>query len=154
MGLRVGKWYILALLTAIGGFVAALPASCMPVLFKGISEDLGLDLVQIGTVWGMASLAGIFVSLASGVITDRFGIKYVLTLLCVLVGITGAARGLANSFLALTFLVFLNGIVRMMVPVTVTKAVGIWYKGRHLGLAMGISAMGVGAGLMLGPAIS
>jgi len=31
--------------------------SVMPVLFKEISGDLNLDVVQIGIVWGMISLA-------------------------------------------------------------------------------------------------
>ena len=73
----------------------------MPVLFKEISEDLGLSLVQIGTVWGISSLAGIFVSILGGVLTDRFGIKHIVGIFCILVGITVALRGLCDSFLAL-----------------------------------------------------
>jgi len=148
------RWYILALLTATGTFVAALPFSCMPVLFKEISEDLGLSLIEIGTVWGIASLAGIFVSLIGGLLGDRFGVKLVLGVSCVLVGITGALRGLSVDFLTLTVTTFANGIVRLIVPINVTKTVGMWFKGPNLGLAMGISAMGMGLGLMLGPVIS
>jgi MFS family permease len=148
------RWYILALLTATGTFVAALPFSCMPVLFKEISKDLGLSLVQIGTVWGIASLAGVFVSLIGGLLSDRFGVKVLIGVSCLLVGITGALRGLSVDFITLTVTTFINGIVRLIVPINVTKTVGIWFKGRNLGLAMGISAMGMGLGLMLGPMIS
>jgi len=126
----------------------------MPVLFKEISEDLGLSLVQIGTVWGMASLAGIFISLISGILSDRFGVKLVLGVSCLLVGITGALRGLSGSFLTLAVTVFLNGIARMIIPVNITRTVGIWFKGENLGMANGISAMGMGLGLTLGPMIS
>jgi len=31
----------------------AMPVMCMPVLFQEISEDLGLSLVQIGSIWGL-----------------------------------------------------------------------------------------------------
>lgn len=148
------RWYMLALLTATGTFVAAIGFSCMPVLFKEISDDLNLSLVQIGTVWGIASLAGIFVSIIGGVISDRFGMKPVLTVFCILVGITGSLRGFADSFFTLSATVFFNGFVRLIVPVTITKSVGIWFKGPKLGMAMGISAMGMGLGLMLGPMIS
>jgi len=148
------RWYILALLSATGTFVVAMPFSCMPVLFKEISEDLGLSLVQIGTVWGMASLAGIFISLISGILSDRFGVKLVLGVSCLLVGITGALRGLSGSFLTLAVTVFLNGIARMIIPVNITRTVGIWFKGENLGMANGISAMGMGLGLTLGPMIS
>lgn len=148
------RWFLLALTAIAGVFVAAIPFSCMPVLFKEISEDLGLNLVQIGTVWGFASLAGLFVSILAGVLGDRFGIRLVAGISCLLVGITGSLRGLSNSFLALSITVFLNGIARLILPINLSKAVGIWFKGKNLGVAMGISAMGMGLGLMLGPMIS
>ncbi len=148
------RWYLLALLVVTGAFVAAMPFSCMPALFNEISEDLGLSLVQIGSVWGITSLAGVFVSLIAGVLSDRFGVKFVLSVSCLLVGITGALRGLSVDFLTLMVTTFINGIVRLTVPITVNKTVGIWFKGRKLGTAMGISAMGMGLGLMLGPMIS
>lgn len=148
------RWLILALITITGAFVTAMPFSCMPVLFQEISDDLNLSLVQIGTVWGMASLAGIFVSIIAGLISDRFNIKHVLSLFCILVGITGALRGLADSYLVLAIIVFFNGVVRLILPVAATKAIGIWFRGKNLGLAMGIGAMGMGLGLMLGPMLS
>ena len=52
------KWYILALGTATHILVLAMPWMCMPVLFKEISDDLGLNLVQVGTVWGMMGHGG------------------------------------------------------------------------------------------------
>ncbi len=154
VGQSTYRWYVLALSAATFTFVAALPFSCMPVLFKEISEDLGLSLVQIGTVWGMASLAGVFVSLFAGLLGDRFGVKLVLGVSCLLIGMTGALRGLSDSFLTLTVTVFLLGIVRTIVTINVTKTVGIWFKGRKLGMANGVISMGMGIGLMLGPMIS
>jgi MFS family permease len=148
------RWYLLGLAVTTGAFVTTIPLSCLPVLFKEISEDLDLSLVQIGTVWGAASLAGIFVSLIGGILSDRFRVKFLLSIACLLVGITGASRGLSNSFLTLSFTVFLVGIVRLIIPISATKTIGLWFQGRNLGLAMGISAMGMGLGLMLGPMIS
>lgn len=148
------RWYVLALLSATGTFVVAMPFSCMPVLFKEMAEDLGLSLVEIGSIWGIASLAGIFVSLVSGLLGDRFGMRLLMTVSCLLVGITGALRGLSDSFLTLAVTVFLNGIARMVLPVNITRTVGIWFKGENLGTANGISAMGMGLGLTLGPMIS
>ena len=148
------RWSILGLSVATSTLVASIPFSCMPVLFKEISEDLGLSLVQIGTVWGIANLAGIFVSVIGGVLSDRFGVKRLLSICCLLVGITGALRGLSYSFITLSFTVFLNGVVRLIVPISITKTIGMWFQGRKLGTAMGISAMGMGLGLMLGPMVS
>jgi ACS family hexuronate transporter-like MFS transporter len=148
------KWSTLALLTLSGTFVSSIPMSCMPALFEEISVDLGLDLVQIGVVWGISGMAGIFVSIPGGVLSDRFKAKHLLVVFCILAGITGAIRGLSNSFFTLTLTVFLHGLVRMVAPIVITRAVGVWFRGPRLGTAMGISAMGMGLGLFLGPMIS
>lgn len=148
------RWYILALTAVSGALVTSVPFSCMPVLFQEISEDLDLNLVQIGTVWGIASLAGVFFSIMGGVLSDRFGVRLILPLSCILAGVTGALRSLSNSFLTLMLTVFISGVVRLIVPINLTKTVGLWFKGQNLGMAMGISAVGMGFGLMLGPMIS
>lgn len=143
---------MLALLALTGTLVTAMPFSCMPALFQEISEELGLNLVEIGTVWGMGNLAGIFVSLIGGIIGDRFSSKWILTIACILVGVTGSFRGFANSFMFLAIAMFVNGIIRLIIPITITRTVGLWFKGtNNLGMAMGASAMGMGLGLSLGP---
>ncbi len=148
------RWYILALSAITSALVIGIPFSCMPVLFKEISDDLGLSLVQIGTVWGIGSLAGFFVSLPGGFLGDRFGGKRMTVILCIGVGITGALRGLSDSFFALTATVFLNGLMRAVLPLIIIKMIGVWFQGKKLAMANGMSAMGMGLGLMLGPLIS
>ncbi len=86
--------HLLVLATATHTFAVAIPMSSMPVLFEEISRDMGLNLVQIGTVWGMLDLSGVLFSLFGGVLGDKFGIKPVLGLACILGGIAGASRGL------------------------------------------------------------
>ncbi len=148
------RWLMLALMVATNALVATIPMSCLPVLFKEISGDLGLSLVQVGSVWGMANLAGLFMSLLAGVLADRFGTRRTLILFSLLTALTGAARGLSDSFGILVLTVFLNGAVRLVIPVAVTKNIGLWFRGGRLGLATGLGMMGMGLGLMLGPLIS
>jgi MFS family permease len=148
------KWLMLALMVATNALAGTIPMSCLPVLFKEISDDLGLSLVQIGSVWGMANLAGLFMSLLAGVLADRFGTRRTLILFSLLTALTGAARGLSDSFGTLVLTVFLNGAVRLVIPVAVTKNIGLWFRGGRLGLATGLGMMGMGLGLMLGPLVS
>ncbi|HEY95805.1 MAG TPA: MFS transporter [Dehalococcoidia bacterium] len=149
------RWYMLALLAITGTLVTAMPFSCMPVLFPEIADELGLNLVELGTIWGMGNLAGIFVSLIGGIIGDRFSSKWILTISCILVGVTGALRGFSNSFMFLAITMFANGIIRLIIPITITRTVGLWFMGsNNLGMAMGASAMGMGLGLSLGPLLS
>ena len=148
------RWYILILASLTYTFACAMPWISMSVLFKEISEDLDLNLVQIGTVWGMVSLAGILGILIAGGFSDRFGVKRNLTIACILAGLAGATRGLSNSFVTLSATAFLFGFMTSVIPVNVHKTCGIWFPGRQLGLANGVVALGMAAGFTVGAMIS
>jgi MFS family permease len=126
----------------------------MPVLFQEMADDLGLDILQIETIWGISNLGGVFVSIFAGFLSDRFGMRLLMSVICLLAGLSGAARGLANNYFVLAATVFIHGAFRLITPVTLAKAVGIWFKGKNLALGMGMISMGMGLGLTLGPLIS
>ena len=148
------KWYVLALSASTHFFAVAMPTMCMPVLFKEISEDLGLSLLQIGAIWGVSSVSGILTGLIGGSLGDRFGSKRTLGLTCLLVGVAGALRGLSGSFATLTVTVFLFGFLVQAIPTNVHKTCATWFSARHLGLANGIVSMGMALGFLVGSMIS
>jgi len=148
------RWYILVLAALTFTFAVAMPTMCMPVLFEEISKDLELNLVQIGTVWGMVPLAGMFVVLIGGLLGDRFGTKRVLSVSCFLTGLAGALRGLSGNFMSLAATLFLFGLLNAVIPPIVHKTCGVWFSGRHLGLANGVVAMGMAVGFTVGAMIS
>ena len=125
----------------------------MPVLFKEISDDLGLSLVQVGWIWGMLGLAGVL-AFAYGVICDRYGARRTLIGACVLQGIVGALRGTSGGFTSLAVYALLFGLFSVPLSFATHKAAGEWFSGRQLGLANGILAMGMGVGVTLGSMIS
>jgi len=143
------KWYILALGTYTHIFVVALGWMCMPVLFDEISRDLGLSLVEIGTAWGLVSFAGLFTSFFAGIIADRYGTRKALAVACLLLGITGALRGLATGFSSLSIFMFLFGCCCVPMAFYSHKAIAEWFNGRQLGMANGVLAMGMGVGIAL-----
>jgi MFS family permease len=148
------RWYILALAALTHALAVGMPTMCMPVLFKEISNDLGLSLVQIGTVWGLASLTGVVTSLLGGVISDRYGARRTLAAACVVAGIAGALRGLSGDFASLAATMFLFGLVSTMMPAVVHKTCGIWFYGPRLGLANGVASTGMALGFVVGSMIS
>ena len=147
-------WYILALGTVTHIFATAIPRMCMPVLFSEISLDLGLNLVQIGTIWGILSLSGLITGFIAGILGDRFGTRRTLIAACLLAGLFGAMRGLSNSFLTLTFTMFLFGLTTSSISFMTHKAAGLWFPRKQLGLANGILSTGMGLGVTLGALIS
>jgi DHA1 family multidrug resistance protein-like MFS transporter len=148
------RWVVLTLGALTHTIVVAIPSMAMPVLFKEISEDLGLSLVQVGAIWGMGSLTGILTGLIGGTIGDRYGTKPTLMIACFLTGIAGALRGLTNSFTTLSLVVLLYGFLTPAIPTNVHKVCGIWFSKKQLGLANGVVAMGMALGFMIGSMIS
>ena len=148
------KWYILTLAALTHTIVVAIPMMSMPVLFDEIAGEMGLDLVQIGWIWGIGFLTGIFTSLIGGALGDRFGTKRTLMVGCILAGITGALRGVSDNFAMLAATAFLFGLVPPAIPMNVHKTCGVWFSGRRLGLANGVVSMGMALGFMLGSLLS
>ena len=149
-----GRWKILALGMLTNALVVAAPGMAMPVLFDEISADLHLNLVQVGVVWGIGALPGLVAGLLGGALGDRFGSKRVLIAGCVLAGLFGILRGLANDFITLTAAMFLAGMVTPLVPLNTLKVCGQWFSRRQWGLASGVLSMGMALGFLLGSMLS
>ena len=129
------RWYILALAMLAAALIPGASRLCMPVLFQEIAGKLHLNLVSIGTIWGMDPLAGIFIGLPAGLLADRFGIKRTLTVICILAGIFGALRGFSANFLSLAATMFLFGLLSASTPSIVAKVTALWFSGQRLALA-------------------
>lgn len=148
------KWYILALVVLTNMFVIAMPAMGMSVLAKEISQDLNMDVVQVGIVWGIGSLPAIFTSLLGGGIGDKLGPKRVLIVGSLTAGLLGAARGLATSFEVMLGIVIVLGGLIPFVAMNGIKVAGQWFPSSQLGLANGLLSMGMALGFLLGSMLS
>jgi MFS family permease len=143
---------ILAALNII--LVSTLPLSSMAVLFKEISEDLNLNVVQIGAVWGMISFGSIFILPIGGGLCDRLGTKRTIVILGLLSGLIGALRGLSNGFLSLMATTFFWGILSWAIIPALNMVASQYSSSQRQGLAQGLMAAGGGLGLTLGSLIS
>lgn len=147
-------WILLILIGSTATLVVAMPTMAMPVLLPEIADDLGLNLVQVGMVWGIGSLAGLVTGLGVGMIGDRFGPKRLLIVSCLTLGVTGALRGLANNYGMLAFTNLLYGFFISVVPLTLHNGCGKWFSGNRLGIANGFVSAGMATGFMTGSLIS
>jgi NNP family nitrate/nitrite transporter-like MFS transporter len=126
----------------------------MTVLFKEISADLGLSLVEVGVVWGTPPLAALFIVLLGGLLADRYGARRTISIACLLAGLTGALRGFSGDFVSLTLTTFLFGLSVWVIPASVFKTTATWFSGRQLVLANGVVSAGMGFGFTVGAMIS
>ncbi|MGB1285826.1 MAG: MFS transporter [Aggregatilineales bacterium] len=144
------RWIILGL-TALTGFaVMGFPTTALAVLFSEVADDLQLDLVQIGLVWGVGTVMGIFTTILAGSFIDYFGTRRSLVVLAILTGLTGLLRGFAVDFGTLFLFSFLFGMVQPVLPMNLIKLNRQWFAPQQLGLASGIMSAGFATGLMLG----
>jgi MFS family permease len=148
------RWIVLGLGTVTELLVIGLPSMCMPVLFKEISDELNLSLVQIGTVWGLFPFAGLITGLLGGLMSDRIGVKKFLVIGCIIAGMTGALRGLSSDFISFAITSFLSSVLITAIPVCVHKLVNIWFSGKQRGLAQGVVGVGLAIGTTTGAMIS
>ena len=143
------RWYLLTLATLTNTLASAAPGMAMPVLFDEISHELHLSLVEVGLIWGISALPGIFTALLAGTAGDRFGPKRIIILSCVLVGLTGALRGLSTNFLTLALTMLLFGLVMPFVSLNSFKTCGQWFPSGQMGLASGVLSMGMALGFLV-----
>lgn len=148
------KWFVLFIGGLTNAFVVAAPSITLSVLLPVISEDLHLTLVQAGWVWGVSSLPLIFMGLVGGSLGDKFGSKSLLIVGCILVGLTGALRGLSNDFLSLSAMSLLSGVVTPIITMNAWKTAGAWFSNSNLDLASGFLSMSMGSGFLFGSLLS
>ena len=148
------RWYVLTLTALTFTFAVAMPQICMTVLFKEIAEDLSLNLVQLGIIWGIPALAGLFIVFVGGLLADRYGAKRVMIIACLLGGLIGALRGTAGDFTSLALTTFFFGFAIWIIPASMFKTTATWFKGRQLVVANGIVSAGAAFGFTVGAMIS
>ena len=134
--------------------VVTLPNMSLPPLFASISQDLGLSLVEVGTIWGVGSFAGIFFSLIGGTLGDRFGTRTTLFVACFMTGVLGLTRSFAVDFVTLLLAALSAGIFQAIIPVVLFKLAHHWFPPEQLGTASGVISAGFASGLLLGPLLS
>lgn len=144
------KRLILIMVAVTSTLSITLPTSCMPVLFKEISQDLHLNLVQIGSIWGIISFGSIFMTPVGGILCDKLGVKRMLILAGMLSGVAGALRGFSNGSFALMATTFFCGIaISILMPaivLTASQAAGE----ENQGVGQCWVSVGGGAGWVLG----
>ena len=148
------RLYVLILAALSCTFTIAMQQISISVLFKEIAEDLGMNLVEVGVVWGMPNFAALFIVFVAGLLADRFGATRVMAIACILAGVFGALRGITGDFFSLALVTFFLGFSMWIIPTSVFKITATWFSGRRLVVANGAISAGFGLGFTIGALIS
>jgi len=121
----------------------------IPPILPFIHSELNLTYSQSGLLMSLFSLPGIFVSLLGGFLSDRYGIRSLGTgcFLLMIGGTSLVTLGMDLHILELGRVV--AGVGACTLSVFLPKLLSQWFKGKELGLAMGIYNTGVPLGSVI-----
>jgi cyanate permease len=138
-------WYVLGMAFLMNFFIGAELAT-MPILFREISDNLNLDIVQLGTLWSVALIGRGILALPGGVVGDYLECRLVIFYGSLLMTLSYIGRGLTNNFEVLAAFMFLSALAAALVQPNLIKTISMWVAPSRLGMAIGISLTGFAAG--------
>ncbi len=151
------RWFILSVLFLARismGYQFQSIGSVSPSLIK----EFAIEYAAIGTLIGLQSLPGLFLSLPSGILGNRFGDRRVVLWGLVLMTVGTIMVGLSHSFPMAATGRLISGIGAILLNVLMTKMVADWFAGKEIITAMAIFVnswpAGIGLALVTQPAIS
>ncbi len=151
------RWFILSVLFTARlsmGYQFQSIGSVSPSLIK----EFAIEYAAIGTLIGLQSLPGLFLSLPSGFLGNRFGDKRVVLWGLALMTIGTVLVGISHFFHMAATGRLISGIGAILLNVLMTKMVADWFAGKEIITAMAIFVnswpAGIGFALVTQPAIS
>ena len=152
------RWPMAIWTLLVGLFVGGMCVGFLPPLFDEITEELGLTHTEIGVIWGATALGTLLTALAGGLLADRYGAKKIMAIGLFLSIPLCVTRAVLPSFWGLTASMFLLGMALGLIFPNMSKAVGMWFGQKELGMALGIVFLGGSLGgviaLMIGVPLS
>jgi predicted MFS family arabinose efflux permease len=151
------RWFILSVLFLARismGYQFQSIGSVSPSLIK----EFAIEYAAIGTLIGLQSLPGLFLSLPSGILGNRFGDKRVVLWGLALMTAGTVLVGISHSFPMAATGRLISGIGAILLNVMMSKMVADWFAGKEIITAMAIFVnswpAGIGLALVTQPTIS
>ncbi|MFT6432881.1 MAG: cyanate permease [Candidatus Azotimanducaceae bacterium] len=111
-----------------------------------IESDLDISHSAMGSVMGAWQLVFIVSAIPCGILLDKLGTRYALTLGGLIIAASALARGFSDSYAMLIIAVMLFGIGGPIISAGAPKVVTRYFDGQTRGLAMGIYMTGPSIG--------
>lgn len=119
------------------------------VILPLMKEGLSLSYTQVGLIGTGNFIGYLCLALIGGFLAARFGVRRVVFVSLVIMGITLFATGLSNSFSSAFTLRLITGMGNGGSYVPMVALPAAWFTARKRGLATGIVTMGTGIGLSI-----
>ena len=154
-GIFYGWWNVATGFVGMGLSYAMFTIFAFGVFVKPLADEFGWTRGELSFAITMTNFAVVLASPSLGFIIDRFGVRRVLILSVILMGLTVASMALLSAsiwhFYALYFLIPFLGAGTL--PQSYSRVLIAWFE-RRRGIALGISLSGFGVGAMLVPVVA
>ena len=142
------KFFVLLGVWLLYGSFGLVATSLAPIA-SVVINDLSMTHAQMGMVMGAWQFVYIFSALPAGVLLDKIGSRYALTLGGILIAVSAFSRVLADDFTTMLMAVMLFGLGGPIVSAGAPKVIVSAFEGSARGLAMGIYMTGPAIGAMV-----
>ena len=124
------------------------------VFVEPISQDLELSSASIASAYGLATLIAAFLLPYMGKLIDRYGARFSLIIISIILGISCIFFGAASNFLMLTVgFGFLRFFGQGSLMLGCANLVSQWFDSKR-GFAMSLMALGFGMSMAVHPPLS
>lgn len=133
--------------------VGVMGISLISPVLPDLRATFGVSDAQVGLVITAYTLPGIFLTPFVGLVADRLGRRRVIVPLLLLFGVAGAGVSLADTFLQVVALRFLQGVGGSALIALAVTLIGDFYDGGHQDRIIGLNASTIGVGAAFYPLV-
>ena len=119
------------------------------VILPSMKDDLGLNYTQLGAIATGNFIGYLSLAIVGGFLAARFGVRRVVFISLLVIGVSLFLTGFTSSFLYAFFMRFITGAGNGGSYVPIMALPAAWFAARNRGLATGIVSGGIGGGLFL-----
>ncbi len=142
------RWIIL-IICYLCMLAFAFTLQSLPPVLPIIIRDLELTHTEAGLLMSLFALPAIFLSILAGMFSDRFGAFKTGVIALMLVIIGTAIFIVSNTFLYAGLGRVVSGIGAVTLSVVSAQIISQWFRGRQIGIAMGIYNTAMPAGTIV-----
>jgi MFS family permease len=140
------RWVILILVWMML-FMHSLMLQSIPPIMTTLADDVGLTYTQLGTLMGIGTLSSLVLAIPGGIWVDRYGSRRVILAALALYVIGISTLALSGAYTTMLIGRFISGSGAALLFVVAPMSVSEWFKGREIGLAMGVFNIAVPVGV-------
>jgi len=134
-----GNWTVLLNVTLVNLVAGGIAWIYLVMVTGDLLADFGLGIVDWGKLWAGIAFGVLALSIPSGALADRFGVRRVIGAGLLLNAAALLLRANAQSFSVLLVSMVLFGMSLGVLGTNLPKTLGLWFPPERLGFVNGIA---------------